>query len=248
MVGGEDALILTVGRTPGMASVLDLDLTWVRGWRNRGPRPRTRNRQLTRHASIESAGIAFGMHPEAAYFLPPVQWIPLAGPRVLDGEGLTPAAALARLPRRDGPRRAAIAAADEVRACYGRCLADIAYRIENSALFDSADPTTRQFETALALWADVAPTTPDDEVVRRSAMVSVTFDAARANAETLGLSHLPHTARDQARRAAGAARIAARGATAEERTAAQQQLIRILKSLALYYLPDPDRLPAALPR
>ena len=69
----------------------------------------------------------------------------------------------------------------------------------------------------------------------------MTFDAARANADTLGLDHLPVTARDDARRAAGAARLAAGAATEAERAAANAQVVRILGSLALYYLPDVDR-------
>lgn len=76
---------------------------------------------------------------------------------------------------------------DEIRALYGRMLSDIAYRIENSPFFDSSVPTTRQFETSLAMWSDVIPSTSDDEVVRRSAVVAVAFGTARSHAEVVGL-------------------------------------------------------------
>ena len=52
----------------------------------------------------------------------------------------------------------------------------------------------------------------------------------------------------QAGDGAGAARLARAAATEAERAAAQDQVVRILRSLALYYLPDPDRLPLALTR
>lgn len=136
---------------------------------------------------------------------------------------------------------------DEVKAVYGQMLSDIAYRIENSALFDSAVPGTRAFETAMALWSDVGPRTPDAEVLRLSAVVKVTFDTARAHAETVGIDHLPLTARAEAGRAAKAARLAAGAKTDAERAAAQEQVVRILSSLSLYYLPDPGRLGRVLP-
>lgn len=78
--------------------------------------------------------------------------------------------------------------------------------------------------------------------------MELAFETARAHAETVGLAHLPQQARDHARRAAGAARLARAAATEAERAAAQDQVVRILRSLALYYLPDPDRLPLALTR
>lgn len=142
----------------------------------------------------------------------------------------------------------ALAMADDVKTTYGRMLTDIAYRIEQSALFDSTVPTTRSFDNALAVWDDLDHTTAsEDDVVRLAGTLKLALQTARAHAETVGLDHLPATARADARRAAGAARLAAGAKTEPERRAAQEQVIRILKSLALYYLPDPDSLPAALP-
>ena len=125
-------------------------------------------------------------------------------------------------------------------------LAAIAYRIENSALFDSTVATTRQFHTALALSSDVTSNTSDEEVIRRSALVTVAFDTARANAETIGELHLHYTARGPARRAAGAARLANSSTTETERDAAHSRVVSILRSLALDCLPDPAALPRAI--
>ena len=76
--------------------------------------------------------------------------------------------------------------------------------------------------------------------MNRAAEVQLAFDAARANAERLGLNHLPLTARDDAGRAAKAVRLARRASTDGEREAAMAQAHKLLESLALYYLPTPD--------
>lgn len=113
---------------------------------------------------------------------------------------------MALLPSADAARDAAIARVADVRALYGRMLSDVAYRIENSALFDHAVAITNDFETALTLWADVTDDTPASEVVRLAAVVKVTFDTARAQAETVGLGHLPERCvpREDGRRASPA--------------------------------------------
>ncbi|HMR50231.1 MAG TPA: hypothetical protein PKE40_13395 [Arachnia sp.] len=217
----------------------------VRQWRNSGPLPRRRVREVSSRATVESLAIAQGLVPERAFRLADLQWRALRSPLLLpreQGSWLTVDEALTSLPADHGPRFRAEAQVAEVRESYGRMLGDIAYRIENSALFDPAVPLTRQFDTALALWGDVNAATPETEVVRRASLVKVAFDAARANAETLGLAHLPDTARDAARRAAAAARLAAGTSVDAERDAALAQVIQILNSLALYYLPQPAEL------
>ncbi|MBK7819626.1 MAG: hypothetical protein IPJ61_00755 [Tessaracoccus sp.] len=125
-----------------------------------------------------------------------------------------------------------------VRDAYGRLLADIVYRIENSALFDAAVPETAEFQLALALWDEESPRA--DELARA---IETSFDAARTKAEALGIAHLPETAQGPARRAAKAAETALADGPAPEREAARRWVAEILGSLALYYLPPVD--PAA---
>ncbi len=219
----------------------------VTQWRNSGPLPRKLRRFVPDYATLQSLGIAQEWRADRAFLVDGVRWRLLLPPLiVLDGAELSIAAFLAACPALPDPRTECGTRVADVRAVYGRMLADVAYRIENAALFDSAVDTTRQFETALVLWADVTPSTADDEVKRRAALVELAFETARAHAETVGLAHLPQQARDRARRAAGAARLARAAATDAERAAAQEQVVRILRSLALYYLPDPDRLRRAI--
>lgn len=118
---------------------------------------------------------------------------------------------------------------------YAALRADVAYRIENSALFDGAFPETRRFEVALVAWD---PTSPDAEGL--AAEVEDSFRAARAAAEDLGLQHLPEPARATARRAQGAVATALAAGSVAEREAAAAVAAGLLRSLALYYLPSVD--------
>lgn len=127
---------------------------------------------------------------------------------------------------------------DRVKQEYGRLLSSIEYRITNSALFDPAVDATREFTTALIQWEDAALLS-SAERAELAARVEVTFDVARANAETLGLDHLPATARADAGRAVKAARVAADAPRDGERAAALRAVASILSGLALYYLPNP---------
>lgn len=129
---------------------------------------------------------------------------------------------------------------DEVKEEYGRLLSDIIYRIECPALFDAAVGPTRAFTAALLQWDSAGSSLTPAERSELAAKVRVTFDAARANAEAIGINHIPEESRESARRAAKALRLAASTRNEQERAAAQQQAVRILNSLALYYLPDPD--------
>lgn len=57
-----------------------------------------------------------------------------------------------------------------MKAAYDRLLADIDYRMEDSALLDTTTVTaTRQSETALALWSDVTARTSDEAVIHHAA-------------------------------------------------------------------------------
>lgn len=195
-----------------------------------------------------------GIVPAQAFEVPAVDWwteeepriITATGPISLDAARLRAGAAEPVLPSAPARPSAPATRVDAIKETYGRLRGDIAYRIENAALFDPAVPLTAQFETALVLWADVEPATPAAEVARRASMVQVTFNAARAHAETVGLGHLPADARPDADRAAKAARLARATDSAAERATALARVITILRSLALYYLPDPEAVDRAL--
>lgn len=137
---------------------------------------------------------------------------------------------------REQRRAAIIERVEQIKADYGRLSTDIIYRIENAALFDTADPVTTRFQTAL-----ISFDTNQDQGLNRleelAGEVEVTFAVAQDHAETVGLHHLPEGNRDAARRASNAARLAERATTDGERIASMHQVARILDSLALYYLP-----------
>lgn len=142
--------------------------------------------------------------------------------------------------RTETQRREAIAARiDAVRTGYVDLRDDIVYRIENPALFDAASPATNAFEVTLVR-ADVDPgSLTIDEYDALAADLEIAYAVARDNAETLGMGHLPEGAVEDARRASKAARLARRATSDGEREAALAQVVRILESLALHYLPAP---------
>ena len=230
----------------GVRAVIDLGVRreelLATTWRGDGGPIRRQYRVVPGFATLGSLALGRDVRLVRGYRSRAGRW-GVTGPRLLiDGAWLRPAEVEALLPPADAPRNAAVARVADVRALYGRMLTDVAYRIENSALFDSSVALTSRFETALAAWSDLSDVTPAEELVRCSAAVQVSFDAARANPETLGIGHLPETARDDARRAAGAARLAANAGTEAERVVAHATVVRILSSLGLYYLPAPTRL------
>lgn len=137
-------------------------------------------------------------------------------------------------------RQLAFRRVEAIRDTYLALREDVVERIEHSALFDPAVPATSEFEAALVAFQDVQDATPTDRVDALASEVEVTFNVAQANAERLGLEHLPEGARDDARRAGKAARLAAGATTDGERRASLRQVKRILDSLALYYLPALD--------
>lgn len=137
-------------------------------------------------------------------------------------------------------RQLAFSRVDAIRDSYLALREDVAYRIENPALFDPAVPATAEFEAALVAFEDVNDSTRTIDVDALASEVEVTFNVAQANAERLGLMHLPEHARSDARRAGKAARLAAGATTEGEREASLTQVKRILDSLALYYLPTLD--------
>lgn len=169
--------------------------------------------------------------------------IPMPGTLQLDGSNVVDYAQKRQrgerpeLIRQEEQRIRIRARVDSVREEFGRLQSDIVYRIDNSALFDTAVPLTERFQLALMAWQDAGDLTLD-QLDSLAADVEIAYSVARDNAETLGLFHLPETARADGRRASKAARLAVSATNAGEREASRHQLVRILNSLALYFLPD----------
>lgn len=170
--------------------------------------------------------------------VPALQWRGWRAPLVQTELGsLSLRAAAQRLSAQklwDAPARAV----DEVRVEYGRLLTDLAYRIGNSALFDSACPTTYDFSKALIAW-DALPQLPSAARADAAALVRLTFQTARKHAELVGLDPPPVELRPAVRRAARAASLAGGTTDPDERDAALGKVAEILTALGLYYLPDP---------
>ena len=137
-------------------------------------------------------------------------------------------------------RQLALQRVDAIRNTYLELREDIIERIERPALFDPAVPATAEFEAALVRFEDIDDNTPTEMLDELASEVEVTFNVAQANAERLGLEHLPEDARSAARRAGKAARLAQGASTDGEREASLRQVKKILDSLALYYLPTLD--------
>ena len=130
-------------------------------------------------------------------------------------------------------------AIDDVKAEYGRLISDIAYRIEYPALFDPHEPTSKAFTLALLQWDNNDGVVGDDERRELALRVRATFEAARANAERIGMQHIPVESREKASTALKAARLATdQSATEAERATALQRAVTILDELALYFLPS----------
>lgn len=138
----------------------------------------------------------------------------------------------------DTQRRADIVARVEgITEEYGRLTSDLAYRIENSALFDASEPLTSEFLVLLGRYDNEAAAMPTDDLDDLAAELEISYATARDHAEAVGLGHLPVAHRADAHRAAKAARLAAETSSDGERAAALEQVRRILESLSLYYLP-----------
>lgn len=128
---------------------------------------------------------------------------------------------------------------DDVKAEYGRLLSDVVYRIECPALFDPHEPTSKAFTLALLQWDNNEGMLSTDDRLALATKVRSTFNAARANAERIGMTHIPAESREKAATALKAARLAAdQSATDAERAAALNRAVAILDDLALYFLPS----------
>ncbi|MDO5534777.1 MAG: hypothetical protein Q4F65_09015 [Propionibacteriaceae bacterium] len=238
IISGADAI---AGRVPRYrTSVVPGHPRAIEAWVRRPGPDRLHRLELPGSMTLDSLSLNLGILADRAVEVPPLDFPGIGAPHARDADGnrLGVDDLLAAARRPSARLEQARHRVDVIKAEYGRLLGSIGYRIECSALFDSAVPTTRAFETALALWADVTSATPEPEVVRRAGMVQVTFEAARAHAETIGYAHLPEASRPLAERGAKAARLAASTSSQAERNTALAQVVRILGELALPHLPD----------
>lgn len=181
--------------------------------------------------------------PELKHVLPTSEALALLGSQ---HSAAIPAPDHPERPEPDPAPASARARIDDLKAAYGALLSDVVYRIENSSLFDNAVPLTRDFNLLLMRWDEESRDLPAVELSALARQVELAFETARRHAETVGLGHLPQTARADGARAAKAARLARRSPSEGERRAALAQASRLLSSLALYYLPAPDEVPKML--
>lgn len=129
----------------------------------------------------------------------------------------------------------------KVKEEYGRLLSDLAYRIEHPVLFDAATPVTEELTLALFEWDQTTEQLSDEDRSKLAARVVRAFNDARAQAERIGMNHIPERHRADAARALKAARLASDPRTTPtERNAALASAVDILTRIALYYLPTPD--------
>lgn len=240
IVSGADAIAARVPRFHGRGVGAPGSMRSVEAWVRRPGPDRVHRVELPGTTTLDSLSLTLGILGDRAVEVPPLDFPGLGAPqaRAADGTRMGVDDLVAATRRPSSRRTQAEHRVDAVKAEYGRLLGSIGYRIECSALFDSAVPTTRAFETALALWSDVTDGTDEPEVIRRAGMVQVTFEAARAHAETVGYAHLPQESRPLAERGAKAARLAAATPSEAERDLALGQVTRILRELGLAHLPD----------
>lgn len=132
------------------------------------------------------------------------------------------------------------------KAEYGALLSDVVYRISNPALFDATVAESRAFHLLLMQWDDAVLEATGGDLDALSREVALAFDTARANAERVGLDHLPWRARSTARKAVKAAELAENATTDGERAAARDTITKLLRSMALHYLPLPSEAPRML--
>ena len=190
---------------------------------------------LTREpADLVGFGIPAALVTVLLYFNMRDTWTPRTARVLVDGQVLTVADAIRRLEEIDGGPTPADRVS-VVMETYGALLGDVVYRIENSALFDAALPTTQRFQVALVSWD---PDSPD--AAELATEIEDSFRTARTHAEQVGLAHLPSTAREPARRAARGAALALASDNPAERETAARTAAALLRSIALYYLPTID--------
>lgn len=127
----------------------------------------------------------------------------------------------------------AVAAIERVQADYGTLLSDVAYVIENHALFDARFEPTRKLDDTLWIVQQTRLETLDiREVLELSAQLSLAFRSAKRHAEKLGLAALGQHA-EKGRRAGLLARKAACTESEHEHRALMESLQAILDTIGV---------------
>lgn len=116
-----------------------------------------------------------------------------------------------------------------------RC--DPLYVLENGAFFDIKVHPSRMFFAALTAWEDNQASYTPDEAAKAAAELKVLYDAARLNAERIGVLHLPGNRVDEGKKAQHLLNLARTTPSAGEREAAWAAAAKILLGLNLAYMP-----------
>ena len=116
-----------------------------------------------------------------------------------------------------------------------RC--DPLYVLENGAFFDIKVHPSRMFFAALTAWEDNQASYTPDEAAKAAAELKVLYDAAKLNAERIGLLHLPGNRVDEGKKAQNLLNLARTTPSAGEREAAWAAAAKILLDLNLAYMP-----------
>ena len=116
-----------------------------------------------------------------------------------------------------------------------RC--DPLFVLENGAFFDIKVHPSRMFFAALTAWEDNQASYTPDEAAKAAAELKVLYDAARLNAERIGLLHLPGNRVDEGKKAQHLLNLARTTPSAGEREAAWAAAAKILLGLNLAYMP-----------
>lgn len=124
-----------------------------------------------------------------------------------------------------------------IRQQIGEDRCDPLFVLENGAFFDIKVHPSRMFFAALTAWEDNQASYTPDEAVKAAAELKVLYDAARLNAERIGLAHLPGNRLDEGKKAQHLLNLARTTPSAGEREAAWAAAAKILLGLNLVYMP-----------
>lgn len=126
---------------------------------------------------------------------------------------------------------------EAIRQQIGEDRCDPLYVLENGAFFDVGVHSSRMFFAALTAWEDNQASYTPDEVTKAAAELKVLYDAARLNAERIGLLHLPGNQVDEGKKAQRLLSLARTTPSAGEHEAAWAAASKILLDLNLAYMP-----------
>lgn len=126
---------------------------------------------------------------------------------------------------------------EAIRQQIGEDRCDPLYVLENGAFFDVGVHSSRMFFAALTAWEDNQASYTPDEAAKAASELKVLYDAARLNAERIGVLHLPGNQVDEGKKAQRLLNLARTTPSAGEREAAWAAAAKILLGLNLAYMP-----------